>query len=212
MPRFAPLQPLPPQIAASHILPDHISDLLGPRPSTAGASPPPNVINRPTSLSFSSTISAATTSTAVSSISTSPPRPRTASAPFSYKIAESSISSFDLTLKDEPGGRLILDLATMPLKRFMLDSSLTESESALPPGSLFPMGRLASLSERSLAMHLYRSFQVVLASQEAMWEELKDRIRRRKHELLPFGWDDDEELEELQSRKKFEKLIERYRS
>jgi len=60
-------------------------------------------------------------------------------------------------------------------------------------------------------MHLYRSYQSVLACQEAMWEELKDRIRNRKHELLPFGWDDDEELEELQNRKKFERLVERYR-
>ncbi|KAG5647764.1 hypothetical protein DXG03_008487 [Asterophora parasitica] len=61
-------------------------------------------------------------------------------------------------------------------------------------------------------MHLYRSYQSVLATQEAMWEELKDRIRNRKDELLPFGWDDDDELEELQSRKKFERLVERYRS
>ena len=45
-----------------------------------------------------------------------------------------------------------------------------------------------------------------------MWEELKDRIRNKKDELVAFGWDDDEELEELQSRKKFEKLIERYES
>lgn len=45
-----------------------------------------------------------------------------------------------------------------------------------------------------------------------MWEELKDRIRNRKNELLPFGWDDDEDLEELESRKKFERLVDRYRS
>ena len=45
-----------------------------------------------------------------------------------------------------------------------------------------------------------------------MWEELKDRIRNRKNELLSFGWDDDEDLEELESRKKFETLVDRYRS
>jgi len=45
-----------------------------------------------------------------------------------------------------------------------------------------------------------------------MWEELDDRIRNRKEELLPFGWSDDEELEELQNRTKFERLIERYRT
>ncbi|KAF8973505.1 S-adenosyl-L-methionine-dependent methyltransferase [Flammula alnicola] len=90
--------------------------------------------------------------------------------------------------------RPLVDVTTMPLQRFMLDSSLTESETdALPPGSLFPMAQLSGLSERSLAMHLYRSHQA-------------------KRSILPFGWDDDEELEELQSRKKFEKLIERYRS
>lgn len=101
----------------------------------------------------------------------------------------------------------------MPLKRYVLDSTLIASEKdSTPPGFLVPMDRLESLSERSLAMHLHRSFQIVMASQEAMWEELKDRIRNRKDELLPFGWDDDEELEELQSRKKFEKLVERYQS
>lgn len=45
-----------------------------------------------------------------------------------------------------------------------------------------------------------------------MWEELKDRVRNRKHELSPYGWDDDDELEELQSRTKFEKLIERFKT
>lgn len=59
-------------------------------------------------------------------------------------------------------------------------------------------------------MHLYRAYQNVLACQEAMWEELKDRIRNKKDELKQYGWEDDEELEELQSRKKFERLVERY--
>lgn len=72
---------------------------------------------------------------------------------------------------------------------------------------------MINLSERSLAMQLYSSYQSVLACQEAMWEELKDRIRNRREELGHFGWDDDEELEEFpESRKKFEKLIERYKS
>lgn len=95
----------------------------------------------------------------------------------------------------------------------MIDDTLTEREiNALHSLSLFQIEQLKSLSDRSLAMHLYRNYQAVLACQEAMWEELKDRIRNRRDELLPFGWDDDEELEELQSRKKFEKLLERYRS
>lgn len=94
----------------------------------------------------------------------------------------------------------------------MLDGSLSENDDAALPRSLFPLEQLESLSERSLAMHLYRSHQSVLACQEAMWEELDDRIRNRKEELLPLGWSDDEELEELQNRKKFERLIERYKS
>lgn len=94
----------------------------------------------------------------------------------------------------------------------MIDNSLSESEIAALPPSLFPMQQLTALSERSLAMQLYRSYQHILACQEAMWEELKDRIRNRKDELLPFGWDDDEELEELQSRNKFERLVDRYRT
>jgi len=61
-------------------------------------------------------------------------------------------------------------------------------------------------------MHLYRSYQLVLACQEEMWEELEDRIRNRKEELEPFGWEDDEELSILDHRKKFELLTDRYRT
>ena len=95
----------------------------------------------------------------------------------------------------------------------MLDNGLSEVErGAQRSRSFLPTEQLKSLTERSLAMHLYRNYQAVLACQEAMWEELKDRIRNRRDELLLFGWDDDEELEELQSRKKYERLLERYRS
>jgi hypothetical protein len=44
-----------------------------------------------------------------------------------------------------------------------------------------------------------------------MWEELQDRIRNRKEELAPYGWEDDDELGELKNRKRFEKLIERFK-
>lgn len=60
-------------------------------------------------------------------------------------------------------------------------------------------------------MHLYRGYQTVLACEGAMWEELIDRLRNRKEELKPYGWEDDEELEALQHRMRFERLIERYR-
>jgi hypothetical protein len=206
MPPLPPIQPLPPQIATSYIVPDPTSDILSPRASTIV----PNNANRAPSLSFSSTMSTMTTSTTDSkfSLASPPPRTRTESAPISYN-GNSSMSSFELSEHSKE----VVDITTLPLKqRFMVDNSATQGEGNLPPDSLFPLGQLARLNDRSLAMQLYRACRGVLACQEAMWEELKDRIRFRKEELLPFGWEDDEELEELQSRKKFEKLIERYRS
>jgi hypothetical protein len=98
-----------------------------------------------------------------------------------------------------------------PSKSFVLDMGDGE-EPAVAPDRIPLRNQLSQLNERSLAMHLYRSYQLVLACQEVMWEELKDRIRNRKDELKPFGWDDDEELEELQNRKKFELLVDRYRT
>ncbi|KAJ3503452.1 hypothetical protein NLJ89_g8425 [Agrocybe chaxingu] len=203
MPPLPPIQPLPPQLTKSYIVEPN-PDIADNRSSTTVA--PSAHSSRPMSLSFSSSYS--TVADSIMSKTTISSRPRTSSEPLSYH-GENSYSSFDILQLPASEG---LDVTSLPIKRFILDSSLTESEiSALPP-SLFPLEQLASLSERSLAMHLYRSFQSVLACQEAMWEELKDRIRNRRRELLPFGWEDDEELEELQSRKKFERLIERYRS
>lgn len=206
MPPFPPLQPLPPQIVTTYVT-EPISDGLDPRASTAFPTP----MNRPASLSFSSTLSASTTSTADSSNHSHNPsifssRRRTTSASLSstYESPDSS------TIADRLNGS-VHSKTPPPYKRFILEGSLSESEIAALPPSLFPIKQLKSLSERSLAMHLYRSYQTVLACQEAMWEELKDRLRNRKDELLPYGWEDDEDLEELQNRKKFERLVERYR-
>jgi hypothetical protein len=74
-----------------------------------------------------------------------------------------------------------------------------------------PMKELTALAPETMATHLYCAYSGVLACQEAMWEELKDRVRNRPGELEALGWHDDEELEELQARKKFEALIQRYR-
>ncbi|KAF9486316.1 hypothetical protein BDN70DRAFT_902479 [Pholiota conissans] len=207
MPPLPPVQPLPPQIMSTYIIPDPASDILSPRASTIV----PSNTSRGPSLSFSSTMSTATASTTDSNFSLGPPpRARTTSAPLSYND-NSSMSSFELS--EQGDLKEVVDITTLPLKhRFMVDNSATQSDTDLPPGSLFPLARLEKLNDRSLAMQLYRAYQGVLACREAMWEELKDRIRNRKDELLPFGWEDDEELEELQSRKKFEKLIDRYRS
>ena len=66
------------------------------------------------------------------------------------------------------------------------------------------------MSERSLAMHLYRSFQNVMSTQESMWEELKDWVRNKSDVLEELGWESDGDSEELNVRRKFEKLLERY--
>jgi hypothetical protein len=95
------------------------------------------------------------------------------------------------------------------MKKLIVDS--TGLEISNPPLMRYLEG-LSELSERSLAMHLYHSYQYVLSCEEAMWEELKDRILNKREGLKKYGWEDDEELEELHSRKKFELLVERYRS
>ena len=100
---------------------------------------------------------------------------------------------------------LPLDLATMALYA-------SDGESSSNNVAGVSDAQLAKLSERALAMNLYRSFQTVIACQEAMWEELKFRIRNDAESLIEMGWNDDEELEEMHSREKFEKYIERYRS
>lgn len=195
MPPLPPLQPLPPQIITSYVIgPD--SDTLDPRTSTVF--PSPNEV-RPTSLSFSS---ASTGSTADSS--------QVSSLFMGSRKKSSSVSTYDSTapsngIPDPPK-------TPAPFKNFVLDMGMDGEEPAVSPDRIPLRNQLTLLNERSLAMHLYRSYQIVLACQEEMWEELKDRIRNRKDELKPFGWDDDEELEELQSRKKFELLIDRYRT
>jgi len=76
---------------------------------------------------------------------------------------------------------------------------------------LLPLEEFSKLSESSLAMQLYWSYQSVLACQESMWEELVDRMRNRPTELRELGWENDFELNELESRAKFEVLLERYK-
>ena len=207
MPPLPPMQPLPPQITAFYDV-EPGSELQDSQSSMIN-SPTYQPAHRPSSLSFSSSMSSAMNWTTSHKGSTTGSRPRTTSAPLSYN-GENAFSSFEsLPLTGTP---LTNDNTTQPRELFILDKSATEYDAGTPPQVLFPLDRLASLSERSLAMHLYRSYQSVLACEEAMWEELKDRILNRKDELLPFGWDDDEDLEELESRKKFERLVDRYRS
>ena len=76
---------------------------------------------------------------------------------------------------------------------------------------LNPLETVDKLNESTLAMQLYWSYQSVLACQESMWEELADRMRNRPSELKELGWESDPELNELESRAKFDVLIERYK-
>ncbi|KAF9535677.1 S-adenosyl-L-methionine-dependent methyltransferase [Crepidotus variabilis] len=208
MPPLAPIRPLPPQIGQSYAI-EPALDVLERR--TSMASPPPQMAGtRPVSLSFSSFSAfsiASTAATITESKYSQPSRPRTSSEPFAPFNDHSSLLSSTTTLRD--------DITTQPLPhRFTLDDETVASVKGVKnlPAISFHRQQVETLSERSLAMQLYRSYQAVLACEEAMWEELKDRIRNRRDELIPFRWDDDEELEELQSRNKFEKLIERYRT
>ncbi|KAJ7293733.1 hypothetical protein C8J57DRAFT_36288 [Mycena rebaudengoi] len=206
MPLLPPLQPLPPQIITSYVI-DPNSDTLDSRTSTIF--PSANDV-RPTSLSFSSASTASTVeSSQPSSIFTS------ASATTSRRKSSSvsTCDSPDTSIFTSPSGSSDLPpKPTAPVKTYVLDMDADDEEAAVAPSRIPIRNQLNALNERSLAMHLYRSYQLVLACQEEMWEELKDRIRNRKDELKPFGWDDDEELEELQSRKKFELLVDRYRT
>ncbi|KAF5323360.1 hypothetical protein D9611_005643 [Ephemerocybe angulata] len=205
MPLLAPLLPLPPQIVTSYVI-EPKSDTLEKRVSTIS---PGTFSSRPMSHSFSSSSTASTTSTAQSrNPSVFSKRPRTASASLSSPWSTST-SSIPSVLESVPAS----ESPAKPIFRpFMLDSCPNDDDSCPFPASLFSLDQLREMSERSLAMHLYRSYKTVLACQEAMWEELKDRMRNRREELVPFGWEDDEELGELKGRKRFEKLIERFQS
>lgn len=96
---------------------------------------------------------------------------------------------------------------------YTVDSSAAESTSmgVAASQSLISLCEIDKLSERSLAMQLYWSYQSVLACQEAMYEELLDRTRNRTGQLTECGWDTDQELSELESRTKFEILVDRYK-
>ena len=75
--------------------------------------------------------------------------------------------------------------------------------------ALVPMTSLLEASNFSLAMHLHRMYNLVLACQESMWEVLNDKIRNREDDLKRLGWHDDD-LEGEHSRERFESLLEKY--
>jgi hypothetical protein len=198
MPPLPPLQPLPQQVLTPFSVIGS-TDVLDRRASSVFSSH--SLPIRPASMSFSSSVSASTSSSNADSAMASI---------FSVRAAIDSSETMDASApphENDSSSSSSGNETISPPKLFMVDNG-EDQISAFRPSTI---DQLATLSERSVAMHLYRAYQSVLACQEAMWEELKDRLRNRRDELKPFGWDDDEELEELQSRSKFERLIERYR-
>jgi len=157
---------------------------------------------RPVSLSFSSFISGSTSSSENS-------RKQSISFSFVHEVTKATGHVIE-NIENDPTSEKTSD---KPRLLYTLDTALSSDDrgnNTLPV--LVEVDKLRSLNERSLAMHLYRSFQMVLACQEALREELNDRLRNRREELEPYGWEDDEEFEEPQNRKKFERILERYQT
>lgn len=75
---------------------------------------------------------------------------------------------------------------------------------------MLPVDTFGELDEQVLFMQLYRAVGLVLATKEAMWEELKERLKREQGSLAAYGWQDEGFLEDV-SRRKFDALVERYK-
>jgi hypothetical protein len=95
-------------------------------------------------------------------------------------------------------------------QRPLVYSSTADNPAIGPQDKMMSYQVLNQLSERSLAMHLFRSYQNVMSIQESMWEELKDWVRNRKDVLKELGWENDNDLEETSIRRKYETLLERF--
>ncbi|XP_006454102.1 hypothetical protein AGABI2DRAFT_182094 [Agaricus bisporus var. bisporus H97] len=223
MPPLAPMQSLPPQIVTTYVL-EPETDTLNPHQSTIYPTPVP--MTRPMSLSLSSVASSHINGTRVDSMygsrpgtaspnTTAPESPTSHMAPHGLPKPQTGKCS-GVSPPTPPSSPFPTPISQMPMKQFILDEALSAGEEAMshPQQSrqMFPFDRLHQLNSRYLAMQLYRCCQCILGCQEAMWEELKDRLRNRKQELIPYGWDDDDELEELQNRTKFEKLVDRFKN
>ncbi|KAJ4485041.1 hypothetical protein C8J55DRAFT_453032 [Lentinula edodes] len=191
LPPLPPLQPLSPQITTAYAV-GPLGLELEQRASVISNS---TSNTRPISVSFSSSTSG---SSQGSRDKSHPSAPKLADA-----LSSAVISDSDDNYEDIP--------SPPPRELYALEANGL-ADKTTPKVPLVTNERLDSLNERSLAMHLFRAYNYVLGCQDALWEELKDRLRNRKEELEPFGWDDEEEFEEVHNRKKFERLLERYRS
>ncbi|OJA19573.1 S-adenosylmethionine-dependent methyltransferase [Rhizopogon vesiculosus] len=209
MPTLPPLQALPQPLPPNALLLEASFSSDRSDISTPPHAPP---TPRPIAVSFSSTHSSATSkstssreSSLFSSIDGSAFTQPTSPADFSPCSPALSCCTTDTLSSETP------HVVKKPL--YIVDSSAAESTSmgVAPSHSLIPLHEIDKLNERSLAMQLYWSYQSVLACQEAMYEELVDRTRNRTGELAAFGWETDQDLSELESRTKFEILVDRYK-
>lgn len=166
---------------------------------------------RPVSLSFSSTMSAASFPSTEPAISPyfSAESSDTVS-PIESRVASTDLRTRSLSMPHWSSSSAPREKTPQP-RRSVVNSSTAESTSIGPVKELVPKMRINEMSERSLAMHLYRSFQSVMSIQESMWEELKDWVRNKSDALRQLGWESDGDLEELNVRRKFEKLLDTYR-
>lgn len=201
VPPFPPPMPLPNQ---KHPPSFSLADSSASRPDELSQPP-----TRPASSSFSSLV----TSNSSSPLLTHPGTSQTSFASSIFpdgRVLPEALRR-ELSASSSQSGDSTPPANKRPTSDFV---SSTDSTSIGSHTELIPHDKLAQrLTDHTLAIHLYRAYQGVLACQESMWEELKDRIRNRKDSLQAFGWEDDEELEGLKlSRQKFERLVERYQS
>lgn len=213
MPALPPLQALPQPLPPNALLME--ASLSSDRSDTTSQphAPLTPLTPRPFAVSFSSTHSSATSKSASSGESSlfSHLNGSTLSHP---TTSPADCSPHSPALSCDTTNILSSETAhVMKKPLYIVDSSAAESTSmgVRPSHSLIPLDEIDKLSERSLAMQLYWSYQSVLACQESMYEELVDRTRNRTGELAEFGWNTDQDLSELESRTKFEILVDRYK-
>ncbi|KAF8560048.1 S-adenosyl-L-methionine-dependent methyltransferase [Imleria badia] len=200
MPAIPPLPALPQPLPANALLMSGDVDKPEAGSQPAGSSDLPTL--RPSSVSFFSTDSRRTSHSASTE----------KSSLFDRSFSVSDVNTQLTSNSGNPSSPSSPKTTqTTKLPTYVVDWS--SAESTMGSGSRFlnPLEKVDKLNESTLAMQLYWSYQSVLACQESMWEELADRMRNRSSELRELGWESDPELNELESRAKFEVLVERYK-
>lgn len=210
MPPVPPPQPLPQPLSPNASGVDMLTSSL------FNSSPP---ATRPVSLSFSSTVSGASMQLS-ESLSTESTIGSVFGSDHAPSESFSSAETDDDTSNARKRSMSMPRSSSSPQKqvnsrRSIANSSTTDSTSiGSVLESLVPNQRQDEMKERSLAMHLYRSFQGVMGVQESMWEELKDWVRNKADVLTELGWDDEvvggDSEEENHVRLRFERLLKRY--